>query len=1181
MVSVTSPINAYLFPEYILPRLEAFSPPASRKLNPLVRATYATCLASLAESTSRFLDIIQILKAEGAITSADGTLDTNNVSSEYQDMYDVARLDLIKFFEKQTKALLTDPHSDVRRAFLGSVSSLCVFFGSARANDVILSHLNTYLNDRDWRLKCSFFETIVGVAVYVGSTNLEEFILPLMAQALIDPEDSVVEKVLRSLATMAKLGLLQRSRTWEVVDLVARFVIHPNTWIREAATDFLSASTSHLTAADCECIMKPLIQPYLKIAPRSFSETDLLDALKEPLSRQVLDMASLWASKAETGTFWKPAQNRSFATLTDDRLLLESSVKAPVVPLAKAYKMEEDQQWFARLRNCGLTAEDEVKLVALREYIWRSAQQKARDSAESASTRFNRVLNISSLDMSIDTVFFDQREQFINDAIPDEGTRGHTHTVQNIADALLDASTTVESPSHPNTIAGAHRSRVRADLQHPSEPISISKHSSHTKSPLGASPSTASGLIAESLPSAAANERKASLKPAPAPNEASRSSTPSSMDRQRVLQQEGLLQRKGSAIDLMQRKPSSSKAEAAVSTSSANAIGKNDGTYVSRHPASTIPFRAIQKQQRKDPTHRPFRGAHNYTGRDPNVLKVLDSVYLDVFPMDNTEFGPLVKPVRKQAQHGDQARSSDPQWRPNGALVAVFAEHTAAIDRVLPSPDHKFFLTASDDGIARVWDCARLEQNLTHRSKQTYRHGTDVKITAVCFIEDTHCFVTGGNDGTVHVVKIELTDIEKGNTRYSKPRILRRWSLPDTQAHVVWLEHFRADAQSVLLMATTDCKIHALDLRSMDILYTLDNPVRHGTPTCFCIDSNKLWLLLGTSHGVLDLWDLRFHVRLKGWSMSGTTPIHQLFLHPAPPEGFAEGREQGPKKRQKLVCAIGGTDEGEVTVWDLETAACAGVFRSDSPDTTETTPSRSKKADASTRYSLTNLDTQQPPSALSQVSTSLSSDVQSRNEHNSRSMRALAVGTLATSISGIPTEPYFVTAGPDQNVRFWNLEHIERSCIVSGPLAADLGARGTEPRTRFRRADKTGLLPVFEESIIDASYDGSSEQGGSARAADTSRSRANVGAKRSATGSGTSTSGSQNGDDTSAAQGQGQTQSASRTTVAPKMKSTLISEQQQRLLRSHLDTVLDVAVLEWPKRMVVSVDRSGIVFVFS
>jgi hypothetical protein len=42
----------------------------------------------------------------------------------------------------------------------------------------------TYLNGKDWRLRFAFLESIVSVAALVGSTSLEEFVLPLMEQAL-------------------------------------------------------------------------------------------------------------------------------------------------------------------------------------------------------------------------------------------------------------------------------------------------------------------------------------------------------------------------------------------------------------------------------------------------------------------------------------------------------------------------------------------------------------------------------------------------------------------------------------------------------------------------------------------------------------------------------------------------------------------------------------------------------------------------------------------------------------------------------------------------------------------------------------------------------------------------------------------------------------------------------------
>ena len=42
----------------------------------------------------------------------------------------------------------------------------------------------TYMNHRDWLLRYAFFESVVDVAACVGGRSLEEYILPLMIQAL-------------------------------------------------------------------------------------------------------------------------------------------------------------------------------------------------------------------------------------------------------------------------------------------------------------------------------------------------------------------------------------------------------------------------------------------------------------------------------------------------------------------------------------------------------------------------------------------------------------------------------------------------------------------------------------------------------------------------------------------------------------------------------------------------------------------------------------------------------------------------------------------------------------------------------------------------------------------------------------------------------------------------------------
>lgn len=86
--------------------------------------------------------------------------------------------------QEQLVTLLVDKSAVVKRALLHNTSQLCIFLGRQKANDVLLSHMLTYLNDRDWMLRYAFFQSIVDVAMCVGGRSLDEYILPLMIQAL-------------------------------------------------------------------------------------------------------------------------------------------------------------------------------------------------------------------------------------------------------------------------------------------------------------------------------------------------------------------------------------------------------------------------------------------------------------------------------------------------------------------------------------------------------------------------------------------------------------------------------------------------------------------------------------------------------------------------------------------------------------------------------------------------------------------------------------------------------------------------------------------------------------------------------------------------------------------------------------------------------------------------------------
>lgn len=1113
-------MNAYVFTEYIRPRLQNFVAGPTSKVSPLVRATYASCLAALAHSSARILDMVQALRADGSIPTIDPEAE-NGVATDaaYHNLFDVARLDLEEHFEGHTKALLTDNNASVRRAFLGSVSSLCVFFGSSKANDVVLSHLNTYLNDRDWILKCAFFQTIVGVATFVGGTSLEEFILPLMIQALTDPEEFVVEKVLSSFASMAELGLFQRSKIWEMVDIVARFMMHSNIWIREAAAHFVSASTRYLSVADVHCIISPLIQPYLKLPIIDFAETNLLDALQRPLSRPVLELATTWAMQAQGSFFWKPIQQqRTFSFGSSEQAVPTTSSK-DLRPnaMGKVSKNDEDEQWLTRLRNLGMGANDEFKLLALREYIWRMAPKRPKDGAGVQHAHLNSIIKLKEINVMPQTIFFENRKRGTGSRRHSQGANSTSTTKKlpstaphTIADALLDASTTVDDPLAQRKKPYANARKDRLDGNSPPLPVRArtKRDSSNLPSPLSSSPS--GPLKTKDHPASGdAEPRRASNLLFPVPgvdsNQSDGTLTPTdSLKTGSDYERGKSLKNKSSAINLLNRRDTS-KTVAETSTTSTTAFGKLDGPFA-REPLDAPPDSTVERGEEKQNPTAHIGNGHTYAGNDPNVLRLLDSLAAERQSLKLSEFGPTVAPVssRHKMKKAD-SQEVDRPWRPEGFLVATFGEHTGPINRVLPSPDHTFFLTASDDGSVKVWDTSRLERNLAHRSRQTHRHSSGARVKCLTFIQDTHTFASGATDGSINIVRVDCTYVGD-TTKYGKLRLVREYQLLKDE-YAVWIEHFKSDANSILILATNTSRIIALDSRDMSVLYTLENPVHHGTPTCFCIDIRHGWLLLGTSHGVLDLWDLRFRLRLRAWGFAGGKPIHRIHIHPF-------------KGRGKWVCVAGGTGQPDITIWDLEKAECREVFRAGI--------TRSSNKDSIRAYEPWKVDDEKSEEMLSRFATAIEPSSGNGTSNPDRGIRALALGLDAPEDGRESKYGFFLTGGSDKKLRFWDVTRVETSMVISG-LDTD------EDQPKFTTSHPTTTLTLNTERIP--------QPGPSApNAAAGSNSPAKKGARPP--------------------------------------RSTVISAQQQQLLRSHLDTILDVAVLEHPVGMTVSVDRKGVIYVF-
>lgn len=170
--------------------------------------------------------------------------------------------------QQKVVTLLSDPENIVKQTLMeNGITRLCVFFGRQKANDVLLSHMITFLNDKnDWHLRGAFFDSIVGelfcsannfliyltfilknqnsqkllyhlehalgmvyiskcihlsplsagVAAYVGWQS-SSILKPLLQQGLSDVEEFVIYKALNALTCMCQLGLLQKTHIYEFV----------------------------------------------------------------------------------------------------------------------------------------------------------------------------------------------------------------------------------------------------------------------------------------------------------------------------------------------------------------------------------------------------------------------------------------------------------------------------------------------------------------------------------------------------------------------------------------------------------------------------------------------------------------------------------------------------------------------------------------------------------------------------------------------------------------------------------------------------------------------------------------------------------------------------------------------------------------------------------------------------
>ncbi|TKY85009.1 hypothetical protein EX895_006089 [Sporisorium graminicola] len=962
LVKIVTPSNASIFPEYIVPNIKQLGLDPSTP----VRCTFAASIVPLAETAERFLQMSQAMRAEGLFAVErdlnGGFIDDQPNESNYDEQLRMFQT----LLQEIIVTLLTDPSASVKRALLASIAPLCRFFGMAKTNDVMLSHMITYLNDRNWLLRDAFFDIIVDVAQVSGNRSLEEYILPLMTQALSDSEENVVYRVVNGLRAMTERDLLDRARLLTLLETTMGFLCHPNLWLRQASAGFVAAAAAKLDDVDVWAILYPSLRPLLRTDVQDLSEITLLDTVKAPLTRPVYSAALAWASQASNSAFWKgQAEGKDQAGLKNGLategvgLLLGKSGRELIVPARG--RTEEDDRFRDKLRSMGMEDEDEVKLVALRSVIRRLSKQGSKLnsaqadwdlagapstadglSGEGARSHPKAIIEPQSLDgITPQTIFFSTRSEQRATPLASEGASTHTGTLRSQDDASFSAQVA------KRRLLG-HRTSSESSF---SSPIAELRRRVNAGNAAESQPSTLSTRLSSLAEESAQSKHRVNagiIPPNPLPQQT-------------------------------QTRLGVGKASAAVASTALTATGTMTETSArarAQHAAAAHGSSRPTPAGSRTSTVRGLGGAGDagklgaaagvdggssvgftstYDGNDPYIRAHLEAVYLDSF-RDRPELGPRVHagvarrkggaPWNRTSTLPRAPTSSASKRRPEGRLIAYFTEHSAAVTCLALSPDHAYFVSGSQDGTLKVWDTARLEKNVTSKSRATYSAQKGA-ITGVIAIEASHCVASTATDGSLHVWRIDMIQSKASVPRYGRPKLVSNFQLSTPDEYATCLVQSSNETSSHLILGTTLSRLTILDLRTMQVLQTLRNPVEFGPITCLCVDRKKTWLLVGTLSGVVCLWDLRFGLRLRAWRVgpeeAGTLyRVNRIAIHPSKGRGrwvlvaFEKVGEGGVEHREDHV------EQPEVLVetWDVDRGMRVETFETQQEGTLSVSTAR-------------------------------------------------------------------------------------------------------------------------------------------------------------------------------------------------------------------------------------------------
>jgi len=381
-------------------------------------------------------------------------------------------------------------------------------------------------------------------------------------------------------------------------------------------------------------------------------------------------------------------------------------------------------------------------------------------------------------------------------------------------------------------------------------------------------------------------------------------------------------------------------------------------------------------------------------------------------------------------------RSYTYTWQPQGILISHLAEHKRAVNKLSISEDNFFLTSASDDGTCKIWDCRKLEKDISFKSRLTYSKQGGRILSCASLLQSKQSVASASSDGSVHLWNVEYVTRQGLPDQYTG--ITRIGNACDAGTSAKGSEGAALGLsvcdENVICYATEHGSIHGYDHRQGKDAWTLSLAPSLGMlRSMFCEDLKQTWLATITNVGVVSLFDLRFSMCAKQWQHP-----HRRDIHAMVPYNDLMENDSNSENCRVLISA----GEHETAVWNIFEGRCEQIFRnlSEGANSYAGNPSSCSPSLSVSSKSLSDLDAESEAvnshlrSRELGTMHALSSPQSPQTPTQGAPLLQARAGVGHRAILPLPNGG-FLTAGSDQFMRFWDPQRFEFSYLMCGPYA--------------------------------------------------------------------------------------------------------------------------------------------------